>query len=188
MAQTEKGPLQAYVFMHELAGGEPREVLGRFAALEGVRYAAQFVGSFIGFGAVEVADLRQLHRLMADGAWKAGVRCEWSVVVKPGVRAAPKRGSPPYCALVRADTVGDPRAVLDSLDAYAEERFPPNDNGFRYASAVVNGRGFDLLVEFGSTSLEELYRLILEELRPREGIGSTDSAFAYLPDNELRSD
>ena len=182
---AEERKLEAYVFIHELAGAEPREVLRQFVALEGVRYAAQFVGSFIAFGAVEVADLGQLHRLMAGGAWKAGVRCEWSVVVKAGVRAAPKRGSPPYCALVRADTVGDPREVLDSIDAYLDPRLPPNSEEFRYASAVVNGLGFGLLVEFGSTSLDELYRLILEELRPREGIASTDSAFAFLPDNEL---
>lgn len=189
MAEVEGAKLNAYVFMHLLEPGKGiQAVKEEFSRRPGFRFVAQFVGSFVVFGAVELdgGDLEGLQKLIAGEYWEAGVRSEWSTLVKGSVYGIPKRGSPDYCAMIRARADGDPVVALDALDAHFGPRVTSQDPDFHYGAGVVSGRGFDLLIDLGATSLGELHRLVLEDVRRVPGVGTTDSSFAFLPGNEIR--
>ncbi len=207
--QSEGSKVDAYVFMHLFEPTPPRDgltkiddVLDRFRksrpydleADRGVRFAYQFVGSFVAFGAVTVDSLKELQELIAGDFWTAGVRSEWSVTDLPSRYGAPHKHSPPIHALVRIRTgTRSARSVLDALDdafatkvdplieEYGEEHWREH---FYYAAATVSGKGFDILVELADNSLEELKTLIFERIGTVDGVASTDSAFAYIPEYE----
>lgn len=189
-------PVDAYVFMHLFDPSAPRQgfskvddVLDQFRGKSGVRWAHQFVGSFVAFGAVTVATLNDLQALIAGEYWDAGVRSEWSIADRPSRYGAPHKGSPPFHALVRvrtADrTAGD---VLDDLDdAFApivDPLIETHGDGwhdyFYYAAALVSGKGFDILVELADNSLDEIKTLIFEKIRTIDGVAATDSSFAHI--------
>ncbi len=201
MEGQDAKPVDAYVFMHLFEPTPPREgfgfnkiddVLNQFRDKRGVRFAHQFVGSFVAFGAVTVDSLQQLQEMIAGEYWDAGVRSEWSIVVKPGRYDAPHKHSPPFHALVRVRTgTRTANAVLEAIDdafapkvdplirEYGEDHWRDH---FYYASALVSGKGFDILVELADNSLEELTTLIFERIGAIEGVASTDTAFAQIPE------
>ncbi len=193
--EDERQPkVYAYVFMHLVEPGRDiqdvleslREVRGR--RRHPVRFAAPFVGSFIGFAAVDADTFPELQSLVLNEFWAAGVRSEWSIVFRESQALGPHRGSnTPYYALVRAKAA--PGRAFDALDALdrvyvtggkiKEER--PGE--FRYHAAVVSGKGFDLVVELGAESLPELQKTIIEDLAGVEHVVSTDTSFTFLPEN-----
>ena len=177
----------AHVFsnLHD-SGKRPRDVVRDVGALggHGVKFVAQFVGSFTEYTRLELPALDDAQRLIAGPLWDAGVRSHASTELKFGIMG-PKRGSPPYCALVRLRAGKDPFELLDDLDA----KFGPllDTETYWYGAAVVTG-DFDLLVDLGRQSLEELEDSVIGDLRSVPGIASTETSFAYLPGNAIRNE
>ena len=163
--------------------------------MEGVRWAQHLVGSSVVFGAVTVSSLRRLHELIAGDYWEAGARSEWSLSDRPSLFGAPHKHSPPYqtppyYAIVRVRTSGNPRTVLETIDERMREKIDPliEEHGedvwretFDFRAATVSGKGVDILVEMAAQSVDELATSILEFIGPTEGVVSTDSSFAYAP-------
>jgi hypothetical protein len=194
--QGEGPEVDAYVFMHVFDPGTsiPGVVEG-FGSMEGVRWAQHFVGSSVVFGAVTVSSLQRLQELIVGDYWEAGARSEWSLSDRPSIWAAPHRHSPPYqtppyYAIVRVRTSGNPRTVLDALDQTMKQKIDPliEDHGepgwrevFDFRAATVSGKGVDILVEMAAHSIDELKATILDFIGPTEGVVSTDSSFAYAP-------
>jgi hypothetical protein len=191
--QGEGPPVDAYVFMHLLEPGTdiPGVVEG-FGSKEGVRWAQQFVGSFVVFGAVTVISLKRLQELIAGDYWNAGARSDWSVTDRPSLWGAPHRHSPPYYAIVRVRTSSsaNPRDVLDALDERMREKIDPlieehGEEGWRevfdFRAATVSGKGLDILVEMAAHSVEELTTTILDFIGPTDGVAATDTSYAYAP-------
>jgi hypothetical protein len=175
--------VDAYVFIHAFEG-RPSEVLETLLGKDGVRFVGRFVGSFLGFAAVEAPDLETLQARVDGPYWDAGARSEWSAVVAPSNQVIPKRRSPDYCGLIRvrvADEL-DPEAVLTQLD----EHYAGNGEEIGYGAAVVSGGSYDLLVELGGGSLEELWDRV-RELRAQPGIARTATAVAFIPTTSQRS-
>jgi hypothetical protein len=181
-------PLESYVFMSDLdVGTNPRQVKEAFATRRGVRFVAEFVGSFKIFGAVETATLEDLQNLIAGEYWETGLRSDWSTLVKASELMTPKRGSPDYCAIVRAQPTDDAIEVLGRLDDRFRERFEadPAHGHFVYGAAVVTG-SWDLLIDLGADSRSEVMGLVLDDVRQVSGIGRTQTSLAYLPGNAIR--
>ena len=176
--------VDAYAFVrHPPEGSRPSDVVGAVAGAPGFRFAGRFAGAFSVFVAVEAKTLADLQGLIDGPYWDAGVRTQWSVVVSPSRVAIPKRGSPDHCAIVRATVVEDPISVVSRLD----DRFEPLvSDDLHYGSAVVSGSGFDVLIDVGTPTFATLVQLLVEQVHGVPGIGSTDTAFAFLPGNGLR--
>ncbi len=178
MAKLE--PVYAYVFIeHVDPGAKIRHVLEDFFHQPGVRFVAQVVGSYKAFGAVQAPSIGELHRLVAEEYWNAGIRCKWCVAVVPGPNL-PKHGSPDACAVVRIRTDGDAVTVLNDLNG----RFEGWTDARHYGSAVVTGE-YDILVSIGSDNFDEVIDAIFGQIRTTPGVASTETAFMYLPGNAL---
>lgn len=211
-------PVDAYVFMHLLQADRTiQEITEAFRNLPlhegrrfereseaepnpfGVRFAQQVVGSSVIFGAVSAPDFETLQRWIANEFWDVGVRSEWSVADRPSRYRAPYKHSPPYYAFIRVRTSGNPRNVLDALDAsmdgkilpLIEEYGPDDDYGhggwrdvFEYRAATVSGKGFDILVELAANSIQELTNTIIDYIGPTEGIESTDTSYSYVEEED----
>lgn len=175
--RTEEGKIEAYVFESHIENRSITELRRSFAAAPGVRFVGQFVGAFSLFGRVVADDLGELQRRIAGEYWDAGIHSDWSLNLTGSRPAAPKRASPDICALVCARTTADPFDVIKTLDG----RFGDN----AYGAAVVTARDFDLLVDLGADSLEEVVERVLD-LRHVDGIGRTSTAIADLADNAIR--
>lgn len=192
-----EGPeVGAYVFMHVIEPGRSiPEVVEGFRSKQGVRWAHHVIGSSMVFGAVTVSSLQRLHELIAGDYWEAGARSEWSLEDKLSLFGAPHRHSPPYqtppyYAIVRVRTSGNPRTVLAALDERMKPKIDPlkvtyGEDGWRenfdFRAASVSGKGVDILVEMAAHSIDELKTTILDFIGPTEGVVSTDSSFAYAP-------
>jgi hypothetical protein len=170
------------VFVHAFEG-RPSEGIGGLFGNESVQFAGRFVGSFVGFGRVVAPDLETLQSWIDGQYWDAGVRSDWSVVVKPSSLSIPKRRSPDYCAMIRVRVAHDvdPEELLDRLDEHYHDTW----EAMGYGAAVVSGGSFDLLVELGADSLPELWSRV-RELRGQAGVARTATAVAFLPNNGLR--
>lgn len=178
------GNVDAYVFMHLFDPGQ--SLRGAVASVGEVArrlpsgFVGQFVGSYAAFARLEVSSIEQLQGLISGDLWEAGVRSEWSTNVASSRLALPKRGSPDHCALVRM-RAEDPLGLLTALDDTFE---PLVGEDYWYGAAVINGK-YDLLVDLGRPSFDELKDALLTDLRGVEGIASTETSFAYLPGNAL---
>jgi hypothetical protein len=174
---TEDGLLEAYVFETHVDEGRISDIKARLATAPGVRFVAQFVGHFSLFARVTAVDLGELQTRI-DGAYRdAGVHSKWSVNLTARAAAGPKRGSPDLCALVCVRTTADPFEVRAALD----DGFLQSWEG----AAVINAEDFDLLVDLGADTIEELVQRV-KDLRRQEGIGRTATSFADLRHNAIR--
>jgi hypothetical protein len=174
---TAEALLEAYVFESIHDPIPIAEVRSALADAPGVAFVAQFVGHFSLFARVTAESLGQLQERI-DGPYRAaGVRSHWSLNLTGSSRAAPKRASPDLCALVCARTETDPFDVRRALD----DGFLADHEG----AAVINHADFDLLVDMGAGSIDELVERV-KALRRRPGIGRTATAFADLADNAIR--
>jgi hypothetical protein len=178
--RTKEGKLESYVFVRSPEGSDVDAVKESFAAGPGVQFVAQFVGAFVLFGRVLADDLTSLQAMIKGPYWTSGIRSDWSVNLTGSRDAAPKRGSPPICALVRVEATQDPFDLLNHFDDLFLGRVES------YGAAVVTGE-YDVLVDLGADTIEETVDLVVE-LRHSSGIGATATAFADLTENEIRRD
>lgn len=176
--RTKDGELEAYVFERHIGPEGIDPLKESFATTEGVRFVGQFVGAFTLFARVVADDLSQLQRRISGEYWEAGIRSDWSVNLTGARLAAPKRASPDICALVCARASDDPFEVIGRLD----DRFLEEG---AYGAAVVTARDFDLLVDLGADTVEQVVDRVLA-LREVSGIGRTATAVADLADNAIR--
>jgi hypothetical protein len=176
-----------YIFIRD-PHPDPRTVKENLARQPGVYFVAEFVGTFLVFAAVEFDTFQELQEAIAGIYWQAGLRSETSTIVKSSALAAPKRGSPEYCGLIRATIADrDPVEVLEDLDRTFEERFnaDPNHEHFWYGAALVTG-AYDLLIDLGADTKGEINEMVARDVRGVPGIRRTMTALAHLPGNELR--
>lgn len=192
--------LYVHVFIDHV-DPDPKAVVEQLRPLAGetgpVRFAARYVGSFLAYVALDVAEpaaFERVQELIADDLWRAGVRSNYSVEI--GRRAlGPHRGSPipDFCALVRIRS-SEPFALVEALDEWWNSTgYEPGDEHW-YGSAVVSGRDLDVLLDLHEPSFDDLTRLVLQVIRGedesaqrvRELIISTDTSFAFLPNNAVR--
>lgn len=180
--------LHAFVFMtHVDPGQNYRDIVARLKDIDRVTFAAEFMGSFRAFAHVNVETLPELHDLLANELWEAGVRSHLSMeleyYVQPGAvptPMGPRRNSPPYCALVRIKGAQghDLRDVLQAIGRGGLTTF--------VGASIVSGRECDILLELGadefdpSKESDPLKKTLLDELRAIEGVGSTDTSFAFV--------
>lgn len=176
--RTAEGKIEAYVFEKHVDIAGVHAIKRGLAGAPGVRFVAHFVGAFNLFARVVADDLGELQRLIAGEYFKAGVRSDWSVNLTGMRPNAPKRHSPDVCALVCVRTTVDPFELLETLD----RRF---DRAGAYGAAVVTAADFDLVVDLGAETVEEVLDRVIE-LRSVKGVGHTSTALAHLADNAIR--
>ena len=176
--RTQEGELEAYVFERDIGPEGVDSLKGTFATTAGVRFVGQFVGAFTLFARVVADDLSQLQRRIGGEYWEAGIHSDWSLNLTGARLAAPKRASPDICALVCARADDDPFDVISRLD----DRFLEEG---AYGAAVVTARDFDLLVDLGADTVEEVIDRVLA-VRDVSGVGRTATAIADLADNAIR--
>jgi hypothetical protein len=188
--RTEDDLYEAYIFERHVAPAGISAVKKFLAMQPGVEFVAQFVGAFNLFARVVAPDLGTLQQRIAEDYFEAGIRSDFSLNLTGPKPTAPKRGSPPICALVCC-SVDVPDAI--TFDAQLEDKFndflAANRDQFpkgTYASAVINHPDFDVLVDLGEDSIEKVLDLVLQ-LRTFLGDGArTATAFADLTNNEIR--
>jgi hypothetical protein len=181
--------LHAFVFIDDVdPGRNVADVIEDLGGVEGrefpngrVLFASVTVGAHKGFAHVraEDGDLGALQRLIYQDLWAEGVRCEHAVegplYMPQGVNAtpkAPKRKSPPFCALVRVRTDDDPIAVMNEI----ARRFGDTDP---FQGASVTFGSADLLVELAGDSLDAVDGPVLDVIRGTPGVVWTKTLFAY---------
>lgn len=179
--------LHFHVFSHaeDRPPGQVVDDVAQKAEL-GVDFVGQFLGSFQVYAHLRVPPgdeaLGQAQQLVED-LWPQGLRTETSFEIRTSRIMAPKRRSPDFCALVRIRPDDDPFVVLERLDDHFEPLF--DEGTFWYGAAVVTGR-YDLLVDLGRPSFEELVQAVRGQLREVPGIGKTDTALADLRKKSFR--
>ena len=168
------------------ADRSPEDIVAAVQDVPGSRvmYASQYIGSFQVYTHTAVESLSEAMQL-ANALWPKGIHTEMSSEVKISHINGPKRASPTFNALVRIRPDGDPFSLLDDLDDAFEDKFDPDT--YWYGAAVVTGRGYDLLVDLGRPTLEELVTALLEDLRSVDGLGRTDTSWADLSVNAFRN-
>jgi DNA-binding Lrp family transcriptional regulator len=188
--------LHAFVFIKDVDPGrniaDVVEDLGGPAGAEfpngRVLFASVLVGSHIGFAHVRTGagDLAALQRLIYRDLWAKGVRCEHAVegpVYQPqGINATPKgpkRGSPPFCALIRIRADDDPFAVMNEL----ARRFGDTDP-FQGASVLYGSA--DILVELAGDTLDAVSGPILDVVRGAPGVVWTETSFVHTEPGRAR--
>ena len=177
---TEDGLIEAYVFERHIDAAGPGidGIRSGLATAPGVRFVAQFVGAFSLFARVVAADIGELQLRIANEYAEAGVHSDWSLNLTASSPNAPKRRSPDSCALVCVQATIDPFELFDQLqDEYRDSE--------DFAAAVVTAKDFDLLVDLGAPSTEELVARV-RALRKVSGIGRTSTALADLANNAIR--
>jgi len=195
MAETYQGNnfdytgLHAFVFIDGVdPGGNVADVVENLGGTEGrefpngrVLFASVTVGAHKGFAHVRAdeGDLGALQRLIFQDLWAEGVRCEHAVegplYTPQGVNArpmAPKRKSPPFCALVRVRTDDDPIAVMNEIARRFEDTDP-------FQGASVTFGSADLLVELAGDSLDAVRGPVLDVIRGTPGVVWTRTLFTY---------
>jgi len=192
MAQSEAKQEQWYIFSNDIPQGKTiREVIDEIARQPGVRFVAQFTGEYKIFVAVEADTLEELQTAIAENYIPAGLQSQ-SVKLDVSSRIeAPKRGSPDYCAIVKVKTNGDPEQVLGAIDDAFEERYQqdePDHHLFSYgACTVVPGPDFQILVDLGADSFQEVIRTAKVDLRAVDGVlPSISMSTSFLPGNAKR--
>lgn len=176
--KTQEGLIEAYVFERRLDQGLDA-VKSAFSRAPGVEFVGQFVGGFSLFGRVVAEDLATLQRRIRGEYWEAGIHSDWSLNLTGSRAVAPKRGSPPICAMVLVQATEYPFTVLWRLDEVFEK-----EGG--YGAAVITGRDADLLVDLGADTVEDVLDRVtrLHEVR---GVGRTSTALADLSDGAFRA-
>jgi len=176
--RTVDGEIEAYLFERHIEVDGIEGIKSSIATAPGVRFVGQFVGAFNLFARVVANDLGELQRRIAGEYWDSGIHSDFSINLTGYRPAAPKRQSPDICALVCAQVTADPFDVLDALDETFLGVIP-------YGAALVTAADFDLLVDLGGDTIEDVVDRVFE-LRSLSGIGRTSTALADLADNAIR--
>jgi hypothetical protein len=173
--RQEDGNLESYVFVQHPDGEGIGAVKQAFSEAPGVDFVAQFVGAFTLFGKVLASELGELQTRIDTEYWGRGIRSDWSLNLTTDRTARPKRGSPDFCAMVRAQAEGNPFQVIVGLD----DEFLGKVPDLAYGAAVVTGHDYDLLVDLGADTVEEVIQMVIQ-MRKVPGIGRTATALADL--------
>lgn len=176
--RTVDGEIEAYIFERHVGEAGFEGIRSGLAEAPGVRFVGQFVGAFNLFARVVASDLGELQRRIAGEYWAAGIRSDFSINLTGARPNAPKRHSPDICALVCAQVTAHPFDVLSAIDEAFADVIP-------YGAALVTAADFDLLVDIGGETIEDVVERVFE-LRGLPGIGRTSTALADLADNALR--
>ena len=173
--------VHSFVFIHEVdPGTNIRNVIDDARALtpgDGrVRFAAETVGSYLGFAHLRTEILAELQDLIAGELWERGVHCDHCVeadTAKRGNRLmGAKRSTPEVIALIRVRVQRNSlRAVLEAM---ADESGPLGET-FKGASVVFGN--FDILLQLGGDSFDVVRRDVYGPLQRIDGIAATDTAF-----------
>ena len=128
---------------------------------------------------------------IAQNYGPAGLSSQWVKLDQSSQIEAPKRGSPDYCAMVKVRTDDDPEEVLAAIDDRFRDRYQqddPDHHLFSYgACTVVPGPDFQILVDLGADSLQEVIRTAKVDLRAVEGVlPSISMSTSFLPGNAKR--
>jgi hypothetical protein len=176
--RTVDGDIEAYIFERHVDMAGFDAIKTGLAVAPGVRFVGQFMGAFNLFARVVAADLGELQRRVAGEYWEAGIRSDVSINLTGARPDAPKRHSPDICALVCAQVTADPFEVLAQLDELFVGVIP-------YGAALVTAVDFDLLIDVGGDTVEDVVDRVLE-LRALPGIGRTSTSLADLAGNAIR--
>jgi hypothetical protein len=192
MAQTEAKQEQWYCFSNDIPPGKTiREVIDDIARQPGIRFVAQFTGEYKIFAAAEFDEFEELQSAIAENYGPAGLSSKWVKLDISSQIAAPKRGSPDYCAIVKVKVDGDPDEVLAAMDDAFEDRYQqdePDHHLFSYgACTVVLGSDFQILVDLGADSFQEVIRTAKVDLGAVDGVQPPlDISWSFLPGNAKR--
>lgn len=192
MAQMEAKQEQWYCFSNDIPPGKTiAEVIDDIALQRGIRFVAQFTGEYKIFVAAEFDALEELQSAIAENYGPAGLSSQWVKLDVPSQIETPKRGSPDYCAMVKVKTDDDPEEVLGALDDAFRERYQqdePDHHVFSYgACTVVPGPDFQILVDLGADSFQEVIRTAKVDLGAVDGVLPPLSiSWSFLPGNAKR--
>ncbi|HEX6843645.1 MAG TPA: hypothetical protein VF235_00885 [Actinomycetota bacterium] len=175
------GGLHTFVFIDEVdPGTNIREVIDALRAFgppsDGpVLFAAEMVGSYLGFAHLRTETLAELQDLIAGELWARGAHCKHCVEADYAktdllLRGA-KRDTPEIIALIRV-------RVRRGALAHVLETFGASDGPlqtFKGASVVFGD--FDILLQLGGEDFDAIADDIYGPLQEIEGIAATDTAF-----------
>ena len=176
--------LHSFLFVDHVTEGKSArgamEKIASFVPTSGnVLFAHGFVGSFLGFAHLQVAqdDLEAMERLFADLQVMAGVGCslahETSVYEGPFGPAGPKRYPCEIVALIKIWVARGttPAKVRDSLG----KQVGP---AFRGVSTVTGE--FDILLELQDSEFIPLTEVVQNKIRTWPGVARTEVAYADM--------
>jgi hypothetical protein len=190
MQEKEADPqFGAYGFLNLIdPDASVADAIGAYREMAAVTFANAFVGgSFDGFVAVKSDSFAAIPAFITGPSRRSGVRIDWSILVQAAqIILAPHKKFPwpfpwpfpLYESITRVRTEpGQASAVLEAIDSTYAEKI--NDDFVAHA-AIVTGRKVDILVELVSTSIEVLQESIVKDLAIVEGIGASDTSFAFI--------
>jgi DNA-binding Lrp family transcriptional regulator len=170
--------INAYVFVedaHEADLDRMRGLVGGGSAdmvqgAPGMRAVGILNGPYDAIVAVGVDTLDELRRIvMQDIRGGQSPKTETVIALRPTLRPIPMSPDlPPVVAFVRVKVQsGRANDVLEAVEGIS---------GF--VGAVLVAGSFDLLLEFGRNSVDEVAEVLLEELQAIDGIASTVTSLA----------
>lgn len=155
--------MDAYVFIRNADKGA-LEALG---AKESVHFVAPITGPYLALAVVRVESLPDLEKLVLEDFHGAGVRETETAISLMPEPANIKWGPPPHLvAFVRIWV--EPGKVEQVLAAASERKWP----------AAVVAADFDILLEVGGETFEDVARTLVQEVHRLPGIVRTASSFA----------
>jgi len=190
-----EGRLQFYGFLDHVGPGQTaKQVRDDLAQQPGVRFVAEFQGACVVFAAAEYDTVKAAEAAIGAGTDAASL--DWFTLTSPSRLAAPKRQSPNFCSIVRAQAQGSPPIqVLSGIDDRFKDRFDadPGHVHFSYGACVVEpygadavaGTAFDVLIDLGADSKKQTGDLA-GELRTVMGVGTVWESNASLAGNAKR--
>ncbi len=143
-----------------------------------VMFAAELVGSSKGFAHLRAETLAELQDFIGDGLSRRGVHCSYGAeggTATVGTRkAGAKRDTPEVIGLIRLRVKkGQLQSVLEAV-ASQDEGAPLKDT-FKGASVVFSD--YDILLQLGGDTFEEVANAAAGPLQGIPGIASTNTAF-----------
>ena len=182
--------LHAFVFIDRVEPeGDLRPVIEGLNDLEtpGVLFAAEVIGSSIGFVHVRVDDendLRGLQDLIFSELWGRGLRCSHYIELATG-RQGVKRDTPEIIAISKLRVE---RGGIDALITALEAHTSPVKDTLKGIS-VVTGE-WDVLVQLNGADFDTVRNAVLNDLPQIPGILESDTLFtdgAYEPESLVES-
>jgi DNA-binding Lrp family transcriptional regulator len=169
--------INAYVFVADAHEGDldrMRSLVGgqsdMLSEAPGVRALGILNGPYDAIAAVAVDTLDELRRIvMNDVRGGQSPRTDTAIALRPFLRPIPMSPDlPPVVAFVRAHILsGRGNEVLEAVEGIS---------GFVGAALVAGS--FDLLLEFGRDSFDDVSRVLVDELQAIDGIVRTVTSIA----------
>lgn len=165
--------MDAYVFVKE-ADQEALERMRGLVGKGGIRFVTSLSGPYDALVAIQADDLKRIESIVRDQIRGAGARWTETAFVIPPLPPPPPppmpKWTPPETIEAFVTVHVEQGKAMAVLQAASEIR------GFM-GGAIIAG-SFDLLLEFGGASFEDVAAILLSSLHTIEGIESTASYFA----------